>query len=213
MSFWTPWAETLRNEGWTSVWDICSDTDIHMREMAAGGILGSSSIPSKEKSSRICWTSQWIPTQGWCDLVGTGHNPHDPASASHLPSIAPRGLGWPCPDALGPSAGLSCTAAGRLKQQSASGARGKPIPSLLNEALVSQSLPSGGGGRLEPHSEGCQACCQQPSAQMEAGDKEHVLSHPGAAPLPFLPVLEMNKCKRAGPCPGYRLQSYPRNGI
>lgn len=117
----------------------------------------------------------WIQTQVWHDLVGRGHNPHDPASARHLPSLAPQRLGLSCPSALGPSAALPCPAAGRPGQQPVSGAWGKPIPSLLNESLVSQSLPSGGGGRLEPHSEQCQACCQQPSAQIEAGDKEHVL--------------------------------------
>lgn len=97
----------------------------------------------------------------------------------HLPAtclaLLPEGWGLSCPNALSLSAGLPCTAAGRLGQQAVSGAWGKPIPSLLNESLVSQSLPSGGGGRLEPYSEQCQACCQQPSAQIEAGDKEHVL--------------------------------------
>lgn len=172
----------------------CSDIDTHMRELAAGLISG-----FKHKVNVTLWVEDTtLVTQ------------HLPATCL---ALLPVGWGWPCPDALGPPAGLSCTAAGRLRQQSASGARGKPIPSLLNEALVSQSLPSGGGGRLEPHSERCQACCQQPSAQMEAGDKEHALSHPGPAPLPFLPVLEMNKCKIAGSCPGYHLQSYPRNGI
>lgn len=117
--------------------------------------------------------------QVWRDLVGRGHNPYDPASASHLPSTAPQRLGLFCPSALGPSAGLPCIAAGRPGQQPVSGAWGKPIPSLLNEPLVSQSLPSGGDGRLEPHSEQCQACCQQPSAQIEAGYKEYVFCPPG----------------------------------
>lgn len=55
--------ETLRYEGWVSVEDICSDIDMHMHEIAAGRMLGSSSVFSKEESSLICWTSWWIQTQ------------------------------------------------------------------------------------------------------------------------------------------------------
>lgn len=161
--------ETLSCQGWVSLGDVYSDIDMHVDEMAAGRILIPLPIPL------ICWISLWIQTQVWCDPVDRGHTPYDPACASHLPSIAPRWLGPSCPNALGPSVGLPRTAAGRLGQQPVSGAWRKPIPALLNESLVSQSLPSGGGRRLEPHSEQCQACCQQPSAQREAEDKEHVL--------------------------------------
>lgn len=130
------------------------------------------------------------PLQYAGPISGFKHKTGVTPMTQHLPDtclvLLPMGwAGWPCPDTLGPSTGPPCTAAGRLGQQSASGARGKLIPSLLNGSLVSQSLPSGGGGRLEPHSEQCQACCQQPSAQMEAGNKEHVLCPPQAL-LPFL---------------------------
>lgn len=214
LSSWSPWAERHRGaRAGVSLGNICSDIDMHIEEMAAGRVLGPSSNPSKEESSPMCWINLWIQTQVWCDLVGRGHNPHDPASARHLPSIASRRLGLSCPNALGPSAGLPCTAAGRLGQQPVSGAWGKPIPSLLNESLVSQSLPLGGGGRLEPHSEQCQACCQQPSAQIEAGDKEPILCLLRLSPLPLPSDLEINGCRLASSAPGYHLQSELRNGI
>lgn len=137
--------------------------------MAAGKILGSS-LSSLKKSC----LQNGGPISGFKHKIGvTPMTQHLPATCLALLLVS---WGWlalslcPCP-----STGLPCTTAGRLGRQSASGARGKLIPSLLNGSLVSQSLPSGGGGRLEPHSEQCQACCQQPSAQMEAGNKEHVL--------------------------------------
>lgn len=135
-----------------SHWGICcSDIDIHVRSICG----------FKHKFGVTLWVEDTTPM------------------TQHLPAtclaLLPEGWGLSCPNALGPSAGLPCTAAGRLGQQPMSGAWGKLIPSLLNESLVFQSLPSGGGGRLEPYSELCQACCQHPSAQIEAGDKGYVL--------------------------------------
>lgn len=105
-----------------------------MDEVAAWRIMGSSSSSSREASSPTYWTNHCpeIPTQGHSDLVSGGYNAFDPASAGHLPTTVPYG-----PDALGPSAGLPCEAAGRLRQQSAPRACGKLIPFQLNVPLVS----------------------------------------------------------------------------